>query len=107
MSSKRRDKRAEYRAFWEAVTRGGRAACAAAGPDCFGGPPDAHHFIPKRCLDTAEARRDPRNGVPLCRQHHKQADSSHLRLDEPPELQDFIRDHYDAIRGRTRWLVDA
>lgn len=69
--------------FWREVTGDGRAECWARslpGADRWrcDGPLDAHHLIPQRLLRrelSGDPRldaylHDPRNGVPVCRQHH-------------------------------------
>jgi hypothetical protein len=68
-------------AYWQRVTRKGKAACLLACGDCDG-PVEAHHVVPKQRVkhwlgfmeiapeDLWPIVWDDRNGVPLCRDRH-------------------------------------
>lgn len=60
---------------------------------CSPGKPDAHHFIPKRRLQTDRAKVDVRNGVCLCRDHHEMVEQGLVLSPRPPFLTFFVHDH--------------
>lgn len=95
-----------YKPFWREVTQDGRRQCqlrnATPGFKC-GGPLDAHHYIPKRRIDSKlggkyavgaiAAKIDSRNGIPLCRRHHDLVERGDIKSPRPPFLAYFLQDH--------------
>lgn len=106
-----RQERVDYRAFWRAVTNDGKNRCELAGALChrcagdgcrrcdYHGRTrcskviDAHHAVPKRRLQTIQAKQDVRNGVCLCRDHHDLVEQGYLLSPRPPLLDFFLSDH--------------
>jgi len=94
--------------FWAAVTENGTARCALAviqadGLSDCAGRNTAHHWIKEQHLPTAAAKTDPRVGVPLCLEHHRDVHSAYPPVvPRPPLLDEFLADWNLLESGRPR-----